>query len=238
MPSSPPIGRLPSVFDYAFLTNVQPVTELVLIRHGQQYIGDMSRGPVGDIIDPPLSEKGERQAERVGRRFAEGVVDVVYTSNLLRAKDTGAQVARHHGLSPVEMDDLREVEVFREIPRERSLVDFLGRPLLLGVRERMMNERSWDVYPYSESSAEFRKRTVNAIEAIVATHEGQRVVIACHGGVINAYIGHHLGIREDMFFRPAHTAVNVVFAGQHGVRALQSLGDVHHLADDPELLRY
>ena len=101
-----------------------------------------------------------------------------------------------------------------------------------------MNERSWDVYPYSESSAEFRKRTVNAIEAIVATHEGQRVVIACHGGVINAYIGHHLGIREDMFFRPAHTAVNVVFAGQHGVRALQSLGDVHHLADDPDLLSY
>ena len=63
MPSSPPIGRLPSVFDYAFLTDVQPVTELVLIRHGQQYIGDMSRGPVGDIIDPPLSEKGERQAD-------------------------------------------------------------------------------------------------------------------------------------------------------------------------------
>jgi hypothetical protein len=55
------------------------------------------------------------------------------------------------------------------------------------------------------------------------------VVIACHGGVINAYVAHHLGIREDMFFRPGHTAVNVVAAG-HGVRALRSLNDLHHLS--------
>ena len=102
----------------------------------------------------------------------------------------------------------------------------------------MVTEKSWDVYPYSESSFDFRKRTVNAIEAIVASNEGRRVVVACHGGVINAYVAHHLGIREDMFFRPAHTAVNVVFAGHHGVRALQTLGDVHHLDGHPDLVSY
>ncbi len=239
MSSTPPSGRLPSVFDFAFLTGVQPVTELVLVRHGQQHIPDTARGPVGDIIDPPLSDKGQRQAELVGKRFAGQRVDVVYASNLRRAFDTGQQIALHHGLEPIVMEDLREVEIFREIPPEQSAVDFLGRPLLLGVRERMMNERSWDVYPYSEPSAEFRKRTVNAIEAIVATNEGQRVVVACHGGVINAYVAHHVGIAEDMFFRPAHTAVNVVLAGHHGVRALQSLGDVHHLmSEDAELITY
>ena len=69
-PSAPPTGRLPSVFDFAFLTNVQPVTELVLVRHGQQHLPDASGGPVGDIADPPLSAKGQRQAELVGKRFA------------------------------------------------------------------------------------------------------------------------------------------------------------------------
>jgi broad specificity phosphatase PhoE len=230
----PTTGRLPSVFDYAFLTSVRPVTELILIRHGQQYIPDASRGPVGDIIDPPLSATGERQAELVGKRFANQQIDAVYSSNLRRAFDTGNQVAMHHSLEPVVMADLREVEVFRDIPPDQSALEFLGRPLLLGARERMLTERSWDVYPYSEPSADFRKRTVNAIEAIVATNEGKRAVVACHGGVINAYLGHHLGIAEDMFFRPAHTAVNVVFAGHHGVRALQSLGDVHHLLIDDE----
>ncbi len=82
--------------------------------------------------------------------------------------------------------------------------------------------------PYSESSFEFRKRTVNAVEAILAENEGGRVVVACHGGVINAYVAHIIGVGFDMFFRPAHTLVSVVAAG-HGVRALHSLNDVHHL---------
>ena len=92
----------------------------------------------------------------------------------------------------------------------------------------MLLEKKWDVYPLSESSFEFRKRTVNAVESIIAQNEGKRVVVACHGGVINSYIGHIIGVEYDMFFRPAHCSISVVFAG-HGVRALQSLNDVHHL---------
>jgi broad specificity phosphatase PhoE len=69
---------------------------------------------------------------------------------------------------------------------------------------------------------------VNAIEGIMVSHPDQRVVVACHGGVINAYIGHIIGSRYDMFFRPAHTSINVV-AGGEGRRALFRLNDVHHL---------
>ncbi len=239
MTSHPPTGRLPSVLDRAFLTDVEGVTELILVRHGQQDIADPRRGPVGDLIDPPLSEVGRQQAELVGARFAEQRIDVVYSSNLERAHHTGQQIARHHDLEVIVDDDLREVEIFRDIPPEQSAVDFIGRPLLLGIRERMASERRWDVYPHSESSFEFRKRTVNAIEAIAATNEGRRVVIACHGGVINAYVAHTLGIAEDMFFRPAHTSVNVVLSWHYGMRALQSLGDVHHLtSQDASLVTY
>jgi probable phosphoglycerate mutase len=233
-------GRVPSVFDYgsyAFLIGVQPVTELCIVRHGQQAVYG-GHGPYGDVIDPPLSDVGARQAELVGRRFANQRVDAVYSSQLQRAQATAAQVGRHHGLEPVTVADLREIEVFRDVPPEMSVREFLGTPLFLGVRERMIYEKRWDVYPYSESSAEFRKRTVNAIEGIIATNEGRRVVVACHGGVINAYLAHYLGIEYDMFFRPAHTSVNVLLAGDHGVRALQSLGDVNHLLAEEGLVTY
>jgi broad specificity phosphatase PhoE len=226
------------VFDLAFLTGVQPVTELVLVRHGEQDVPDPRSGPVGDLIDPPLSERGREQARLVGERFRGTRVDAVYTSNLRRAHDTGRAIAGLHGVECIVLDDLREVEIFRDIPPEQNAVDYVGRELLLGIRERMMTEKNWDVYPFSESSFEFRKRTVNAIEAIVAGNEGKRVVVACHGGVINTYIGHHLGVAHDMFFRPAHTAVNTVLAGHHGVRALQTLGDVHHLDGHPHLVSY
>ena len=216
------------VFDRAFLTGVEGVTEVILVRHGEQYIADARSGPFGETIDPPLSERGRRQAELVGMRFSTQHVDAVYASPLKRAFETGRQVARHHRQEPIVLDDLREVEVFRDIPLEKSALDFFGEPFLMGIRERMLHEKKWDVYPYSESSFAFNKRSVNCIEGIIAANEGKRVVIACHGGVINAYIGHIIGTPFDMFFRPAHTSVSVVASG-HGVRALHSLNDVYHL---------
>ena len=185
-------------------------------------------GPSARHSTPRFSERGEQQAKVVGERLSVDRIDVVYASPLKRALETGRQVARHHRMEPIVVDDLREIEVFRDIPADRSAVDFLGQGLLLGIRERMLREKKWDVYPYSESSFDFRKRTVNAVESIIAQNEGKRVVIACHGGVINAYVGHIIGVDYDMFFRPAHCSINVVFSGQ-GVRALQSLNDVHHL---------
>ena len=221
-------ARTPMVFDRAFLTGVEGVTELIFVRHGEQHIEDIRGGPVGDTFDPPLSDRGEQQAKVVGERLSVDRIDAVYASPLKRALETGQQVARHHRLEPVVMDDLREIEVFRDIPADRSAVDYLGQSLLLGIRERMLRERKWDVYPHSESSFDFRKRTVNAVESIIAENEGKRVVIACHGGVINSYVGHVIGVEYDMFFRPAHCSISIVFSG-HGVRALQSLNDVHHL---------
>lgn len=221
-------ARPPMVFDRAFLTGVEGVTELIFVRHGEQHIPDPRSGPVGDTFDPPLSERGEQQAKVVGERLSVDRIDVVYASPLKRALETGRQIARHHRLEPIVVNDLREVEIFRDIPADKSAADFLGQGLLLGMRERMLREKKWDVYPYSESSFEFRKRTVNAVESIIAENEGKRVVIACHGGVINAYVGHIIGVDYDMFFRPAHCSMHIVFSG-HGVRALQALNDVHHL---------
>lgn len=224
-------ARSPMVFDRAFLTGVEDVTQIILVRHGEQYIADPRGGPFGETIDPPLSERGQRQALLVGMKFSTLHVDVVYASPLKRALETGRQIARHHRLEPIVLHDLREVEVFRDIPPDQSAVEFMGEHLLTGIRERMLHEKKWDVYPYSESSFEFRRRTVNAIETIIAANEGKRVVVACHGGVINAYVGHVIGSPFDMFFRPAHTSVSVVAAG-HGVRALHSLNDVQHLQTD------
>src|SRR5262249_55943636 len=116
----------------------------------------------------------------------------------------------------------------RDIPREKTVIEFLGKEMITGVRQRMIEERNWDVYPYSESSHDFKKRVLNAVEMAIAHEAGHRIVIACHGGVINAYIGHIIGTRYDMFFRPAHASVSIVAVGE-GRRILRLLNDTHHL---------
>jgi 2,3-bisphosphoglycerate-dependent phosphoglycerate mutase len=215
--------------DQAFLTNEPGITELIIVRHGQQDIDYANAPRVVDMIDPPLSALGRQQAVVVGQRFANQPVDVVYASPLLRALHTGEAIAGHHGLTPIIDDDLREIETWRGLPQDKSSSEVIGQARINGLRNRMARERSWDIYPHSERSSEFRNRVITSIESIAAAHEGERIVIACHGGVINAYVGYVLGLDADMWFRPSHTAVNVVRVGSHGRRVVASIGDISHL---------
>ena len=113
-----------------------------------------------------------------------------------RARETGHQIARHHGLEVTILDELREIELFRDLPEGTALLDAVDPILLLGAGERFVRERRWDVYPFSETGEEFRHRVLMAVEGILATHAGERVVVACHGGVINAVAGSSLGTRR------------------------------------------
>ncbi len=219
-------ARLPSVFDNAFLIGVEGVTEVYLIRHGQQQWSES--GFYADNIDPPLSEHGRKQAELLGAALSVVHFDAIYSSRLKRAHETASAVAKHHRLDVEVIEDLREVEVFRDVPADKKLSEYLGADLLDAVRTRMLNERNWDVYPYGESSHDFKKRAINAVETAIARRAGERIAVVCHGGVINAYVGHIVASPIDMFFRPGHTSVTVVAAGENR-RVLHSLNDEHHL---------
>ncbi len=219
-------ARQPSVFDRAFLTDAEEVAELLLIRHAQQDIDP--EGAVGELLDPPLSQQGEQQARLAGIGLSATHIDAIVSSPLRRARQTAEAIASHHQLDVTVIDDLREIELFRDVPADQKLRDFFGIPLLKAVRHRMLHERSWDVYPSSESSYDFRKRTINAIESVIATHTTGRIAIVCHGGVINAYVSHVVRSPLDMMFRPAHTSISTVLAGDER-RVLSTLNDVTHL---------
>jgi broad specificity phosphatase PhoE len=221
------VGRTPGVFDEAFLTDVPDVTEVLLIRHGQQKI-DVDNATTGDWIDPPLSDHGRAQARLLAASLSTVKINHIFCSPLRRALETAEPIAQMQGLEPEVVIDLREVEVFRDVPPEQTARQAFGDDLLRAVRLRMLTERNWDVYPMSESSHDFRKRAINAIEAAIARNAGERIAIVCHGGVINAYMGHIVGSRYDMFYRPAHTSINVAAAGGDR-RVLRSLNDIHHL---------
>ena len=219
-------GRPPSVFDRAFLSDSETVLEVLLIRHGQQEIN--LDGPTGDLIDPPLSEQGRLQARLLGEALSTVHLDAVFASPLERALRTAEAVAAQQRLDVQVISDLREVEIFRDVPDDQTPREFFGRELLEAIRHRMLTERSWDVYPSSERSADFSHRAINAVEQAIAMQKSGRIAVVCHGGVINTYAGHIIASPYDMFFRPAHTSVSIVAAGD-SLRVLRSLNDVHHL---------
>ena len=221
------MGRALSVFDRVYLTDVPGVTRLVLVRHGQQDQPDPESSRATDWIDPPLSAVGRKQATAVGRHLSGDDIDAVYCSTLSRAHDTGAAIAKHHDVSMVVLPELREIEIFRDIG-ERHPREVVGDLILRGAQERFARDRRWDAYPMTERSHEFQDRVIAAVEGILAGHVGQTVVVACHGGVINAYLTWVLGLDEDMFFRPAHASVHTVLV-KDDRRVILGLNDVSHL---------
>src|SRR5437763_1242187 len=76
------------------------------------------QGPIGGTVDPPLSERGLMQAELLGRWLSIRPIAAIYASNLRRAQQTAAAVAKHQQKEVTIVDDLREVEVFRDIPQD------------------------------------------------------------------------------------------------------------------------
>lgn len=159
-----------------------------------------------DLVDPPLSEIGLRQAEVVDKALANEPVGVVVCSHLSRAHGTAWAIASQHGLEPVVVPDLREVETYRDLEAGVSPAGALSEPFWRGLQERWPSGRRWDHVPFGESSAELRHRRVSTVEGL-ATHPDAHVVAVCHGDVNNAYLAHLLDVAQDMFFLPAYASV-------------------------------
>lgn len=156
--------------------------EIVLVRHGESAPARVDR-PF-DLVDgqgdPPLSELGRWQAERVGRRLAAERVDAVYVTTLRRTVETAQPLLDRLGAVPRVEPDLREVHLgewegglFRKKVAE-------GDPIAL----RMVAEQRWDVIPGAEPHDRFGARVRAGIERIAARHPDERVVAVSHGGVI------------------------------------------------------
>ena len=72
------------------------MTILYLIRHGET--GGNFEGRFQGIVDNPLNENGIRQAQMLGTAFSAAKIDVLYTSPLIRARQTAGIIAEMHGM--------------------------------------------------------------------------------------------------------------------------------------------
>ena len=55
--------------------------------------------------------------------------------------------------------------------------------------------------------------------------------MVCHAGVINAYLGHVLGIDAGLAFPIDYTSISRVLAGRDGRRTVFSVNETQHVSD-------
>lgn len=214
----------------ALLTRAMKVTNVYLVRHGQQVRGGKD-SPESLGYDAHLSDIGRQQAEAVGRALAGAELDVVYSSNLARAHDTGKAIASSYGHEVCIDERLKEIGVFRDVPEGHSYEQAVGVEKAQEATARIAKTFKWDSIAIGESSAEFRKRVHTAVWEIVRRHENQNIAIACHGGVINAFLSEEYGLERDFLFRPAHAGITRVRFTED--RAVMLTGnEITHLEDE------
>ena len=209
-----------------FIESLEGMTELLLVRHGEQQLG--ANMPVGEVVDAPLSPLGREQARVVGERLATASIDAVYCSPLSRARVTGGEIARHHGLEPVVHEGLAELDPFHHVPAHLGVIDHYGADRFVELMREQSRTRLDSVWPDSEDVPAFRNRITGAIAAIAAENKGRRVVVACHSGVINHYLSSILDSAFHQVFPLHHTSITTVRVDGDR-RAVLTVNDFAHV---------
>jgi probable phosphoglycerate mutase len=188
--------------------------ELLLIRHA---LPVRLHNPDGTPADPPLSDEGRAQAERLAGWLEGQPLDALYSSPLRRALETAAPLARVAGLEPRVEPGVAEFDQYAEsyVPLEElKATDY--------ARWKALVDHGF----YLEGDAEtFRRTVVESLERVIVEHPGGCVAVVCHGGVINAWASHLLGLERLFLFEPAYTSVNRFLAASSGERTLVSLNE-------------
>ncbi len=206
---------------------------MFIVRHGDAIPDEDEIIPSGVYDDLPLSRSGRQQAQALAERLQDMHFDAIYSSPLLRCQQTAAPLAELLRLTPILVPDVQEIRLGQVRPLPAGPEDLAA--LTQALKDRQVDivrlagaTGSWDAIENSEPSKAFRKRVVEAMDEIAGKHIGQRVIVFCHGGVINAYAAEVLGLQKDFFFPTVNTSITVVrVAGKQ--RVLFVMNDIAHL---------
>jgi len=193
--------------------------ELILVRHG---LPEHVESEDGTPADPPLAARGRAQAEAMARWLAAEEIDAVYASPMRRARETAEPLARAHGLELRLEPDV--VEMDHDSPSYVPL-DQLKRTDYPRWQALIQGGELWAAIDLPA----FRKRALTALERAIAAHPGGRVVVVCHGGIINAWAGHLLGIEAPFFLDADYASIHRFLAAGSGERSVKSLNEAGHL---------
>lgn len=216
-----------------FLLRRAASAELFLVRHADAIPEADEIIPSGLYDDLPLSRVGREQALALAARLKSVSFHAAYSSPLRRCQETAAPLLEHLRLQLTIVPAIKEIRLGNPspLPADGENLEALTRALQARQAEivRLAGGTGyWDAIPDSEPSKVFRQRVVAGIDGIARQHQGERVLIFAHGGVINAYVAETLGLEKDFFFPAANTSISVVRVNG-AQRVLYILNDLSHL---------
>jgi broad specificity phosphatase PhoE len=160
---------------------VRPVADdFLLIRHGESTWN--ARALWQGQGDPPLSERGRRQAAALAARLAHEGIELLLASDLRRAAETAAIVGEAVGHAPRLDPRLRELDVGSWTGLGRDEIEAHDPELLARFEAEDPDARPGG----GETRREIQQRVRRTFAELAAHHAGRRVAVVTHLGVVRA----------------------------------------------------
>lgn len=209
-----------------------------LVRHGEADMPD-TEGRYG-LDSAPLTECGVRQVRRLAEHLRAATVDSLYCSDMLRAKQSAAVIGEMIGATPIELANLREIDVgsFGGMTRPRLCAHPEFRPWIeCSFDGRFPSEdfhHPADLrFPGGEDVYAMHRRALPAFLDLVRGELGRTCVFVGHAWLIQALLCHVLGAPVSQYFRFAgrNASMNLVEVDISGRGMLHLFGGSDPLAE-------
>jgi probable phosphoglycerate mutase len=203
-------------------------TRIIAIRHGETAWNVDTR--IQGQLDIPLNETGRWQSQRLARALAaREPIDIVYSSDLLRAWETARAVSDSTGAPLVSDVGLRE----------RGFGVFQGKTfaeIATALPEDSLRWRKRDPFwapDGGESLTAMRRRVVETLHTLASRHAGEQIVLVAHGGVLDLLYRAATGqdLQAPRTWQVGNAAINRLLWTPEGL-ALVGWSDTSHLDDE------
>ena len=194
------------------------MARLILVRHGQSVWNASNR--FTGWTDVGLSEQGVEEAEDAGRQLSDIRIDIVHTSDLVRAQRTAEIIMQHNEASkdvPTKYD-------WRLNERHYGALQGLNKAETAeqhGAEQVHIWRRSFDVAPPEGESLEMTaERTIPYFteEIVSDLVDGKNVLVSAHGNSLRSIVMHIDGISpEDIVSLEIPTGEPIHYSYEEGV---------------------
>ena len=198
---------------------------IITIQHTQSV--HHTNGMVGSWTDWELSELGVNQAKKIGEKLKaelDGRKFVMYSSDLLRAKQTAENVGNYLGITPIFKSELRE----------RNLGKCCGKSVQW-LRENIeQQEKTIDDRLFSD--AESRRDEWNRLKSFfdeIMTNDEENIIIVSHGDLLSVFNTMFLGLDvetiNDCEMFGLAGGVSYMFENNEGKRFIKRISDMSYI---------
>ena len=214
---------------------------IYLVRHGRQNSSLCN-------VDVPLAEEGRRQACLVGKRLASYQIDAVYSSDLIRARETAEIIREELIKSDKNTSFSREEQI--KVRKELREIDFgelegMSDAEIKGKYKEFFAERDLLIddlaFPGGECGRDVIKRVTKVLdEQKVSGYEN--IVVVTHGGTIRSILTKFLQMHpaNKLLFSLTleNTSITEIFYSMEKDRYyVERVNDYAHLEGEEDLLR-